>query len=59
MNKITNTVAEWCQNCGEEVEIPKDKPSKCPSCNKNILPCSMCDLDITDCNPCKFEEYLI
>lgn len=33
---------EWCPHCENEVEIPEDRPSPCPSCRVLILPCADC-----------------
>jgi len=41
-----NITIEWCPHCDTEVEIPVDKPSACPSCGMNILPCSACQRDL-------------
>lgn len=37
-----NGVWELCPKCEEEVFIFKDRVSECPSCQKEIIPCSMC-----------------
>ena len=40
-NKNTITL-ERCGNCDNEVEIPDNKPSLCPECGEDIVPCSAC-----------------
>lgn len=38
------TEAEWCPNCGAEVELPRIfKPHTCPNCQERILPCAQCE----------------
>jgi|TARA_Y100000034_G_scaffold131097_1_gene191069 predicted RNA-binding Zn-ribbon protein involved in translation (DUF1610 family) len=36
------TVDELCPHCDNEVEIPDDRPSECPSCGVEIIPCASC-----------------
>ncbi|KNZ70288.1 hypothetical protein Tfer_0848 [Thermincola ferriacetica] len=36
------TTYEVCPHCMREVEIPADAKSLCPSCGREILPCSTC-----------------
>ena len=55
-------ITEWCGHCGNEVEIPGDKPSLCPGeididddgeeviCGEEILPCSACQDRNTKCD---------
>lgn len=52
---MINLITEWCSHCENEVEIPADRPSSCPECGESILPCCMCDMDIVNCNQCKFD----
>ena len=40
VEKITYEV---CPHCDKEVCIPNNKISNCPSCGKEIIPCSMCE----------------
>lgn len=42
MKNIENITDELCPYCETEVEIASNKPSPCPECGKEILPCSMC-----------------
>lgn len=52
-------ITELCSNCDTEVEIKHGcVKQQCPNCNKNILPCSMCDHNEIDCNDCVFKEEL-
>ncbi|GEM_PF-4937167 len=49
-------VWEWCQNCGEEVEIHAYGRSVCPSCGADILPCAMC----SKCRvPCVYDSIVV
>ncbi len=42
-SEIDAMTTELCGNCSIEVEIPAQKPSKCPNCGCDILPCDTCD----------------
>ena len=48
-HKADNTTIEWCAHCEEEVTIPLDKVSACPTCGESIRPCGDCkDHDTCD-----------
>jgi len=49
-------VFEWCSHCESEVKIKRDRISKCPYCKASIRPCMLCDMDIVNCNDCKFDK---
>jgi hypothetical protein len=51
-----NLTIEWCSNCGNEQEIPKDRISKCPECGEKITPCNECPQNYSDCKNCPFEK---
>lgn len=57
MEKIINnkqlTTIEWCDKCGQENEI-SSSGGYCKHCGKWLRPCSICDMNIVDCNFCKF-----
>jgi len=38
----SDTAYELCEECGEEVEIPRNRVSKCPECGVSIRPCGDC-----------------
>ena len=52
--KIKQTTTwELCPNCGHEVELINEmKIQKCPICEANIKPCSLC----YDCVKCPLER---
>jgi DNA-directed RNA polymerase subunit RPC12/RpoP len=50
--KEAKTIWEWCPNCNDEYEIPKDKITSCPNCNFNLVPCSSCFTENTKCIGC-------
>jgi predicted RNA-binding Zn-ribbon protein involved in translation (DUF1610 family) len=53
MNKIN----EWCPKCNVEVELEESFTIQtCPNCNKEILPCSMCDNYVVNCEECSLEN---
>lgn len=52
LNVAEDLITEWCSFCNNEVLIPACGESACPICGKPILPCSMCDNDIVNCNKC-------
>lgn len=57
INQYPNLICdEWCPHCENEVAIKAYGVSKCPECGKKILPCSMCDSDLIDCNHCPYEN---
>lgn len=43
--KVVTTV-EWCAHCEEEVNIPVNTVSNCPSCGASIRPCNDCPRDM-------------
>ncbi len=46
-------ITEMCPHCEEEVEIKQTiSKQNCPKCGKPILPCSMCDMEETECQKC-------
>lgn len=46
MSKVTiETTTEWCPGCGNEVDIPADRPSACPKCGEELFPCSICSFE--------------
>jgi len=48
---------ELCPHCGREVELKAVmKLQKCPNCHKQIIPCSLCDMDKVDCSKCKLSK---
>ncbi len=51
-------VTEWCSHCDREVKIHGDRISKCPYCKTSIRPCMLCDMDIVNCNDCKFDKAI-
>lgn len=53
---LPETTPEMCSNCMHEVEIPANKPSKCPNCGDDILPCSTCYDQIDGKKPCDWDE---
>lgn len=48
-------IYEWCDNCGMETKIGENG-GKCEHCGKFLLPCSLCDMDIVDCNKCPYKK---
>jgi predicted RNA-binding Zn-ribbon protein involved in translation (DUF1610 family) len=54
---IMNKISEWCPKCNTEVELEESFTTQiCPNCNKEILPCCMCDNDEVNCNECPLEK---
>lgn len=49
------TTTELCPYCENEVEISSEGKSICPICGKEILPCSMCNMNEVDCNKCNYQ----
>jgi predicted RNA-binding Zn-ribbon protein involved in translation (DUF1610 family) len=47
---------ESCPNCGNEILINGNKPSKCTDCGEIILPCSMCPIDFGSTTSCDWTE---
>ena len=44
---------EWCDDCNEEVILEnKFIIQTCPNCHHKIKPCSLCDMDMVNCNNC-------
>lgn len=46
-------IIEWCSECGMESEISING-GKCTYCGKWLKPCSNCNMNIVNCNLCKF-----
>ena len=47
---------EMCPECETEVELEMVlKKQICPNCGKVIYPCSICDMDIVNCNECPLD----
>ncbi len=47
---------ELCPYCKREVQIPADRVSQCPNCQKPILPCSTCYDHIDGFRDCDWSE---
>ena len=45
---LSEKTFEWCPHCQDEVEIPVDKLTPCPTCGIKIRPCSACPTDTGD-----------
>lgn len=52
----TNKVQEFCDSCGEfvEIEAQLETPQLCPKCESYVLACSLCESGI--CKKCKLEK---
>jgi PHP family Zn ribbon phosphoesterase len=48
---------ERCSHCGTELRLHASlvKSVKCVECGNNVKPCSMCDMDKTNCKKCKIK----
>ena len=51
----SDTIFEWCDNCGNESEISRFG-GYCEHCGKFLLPCSQCDMNKVKCENCEFEK---
>lgn len=52
-------IDDICPHCGEEVVLKSVfSNQKCPKCGKLISPCSLCDMNICDCNNCPLQKLL-
>ena len=52
----TDTFTELCPNCGKENEfkyIGRAAIYFCQHCRETLIPCSLCDMDIVNCDECK------
>lgn len=50
-------IFEWCPLCDNEVELKEEfRVQLCPICGKYILPCDMCDHNISPCGDCPLEK---
>ena len=50
----TEKVFEVCSSCDteQEIETTFSENQYCKKCRKKILPCSLCNMDIADCEKC-------
>lgn len=57
---IDDTICfEWCQNCENEVILVNYfAPQICPICKKIILPCSLCEVCVSNCPLADLKKYV-